>query len=154
MPLDPLIPLGFFVAATVLTALLEGTPDWNYPGSYIPIWLCIAGWFAQELTYFYIFGFASSDESNKGWVVPMNIPYLIHRYGEWTNLVLGESILSLLTAATSKDNKYLGVDFSFLSTFFSALVLVSTMFIQLHSCRKVLTIHISSKGYFTSIPPL
>lgn len=28
--------------------------------------------------------------------VPMNIDYAIHRYGEWTMLMLGETVLSLL----------------------------------------------------------
>jgi hypothetical protein len=92
----------------------------------IPIYFSIGGWFAQEITYFYMFGFASADESNKGWVVPMNIPYLIHRYGEWTNLVLGESVLALLTAATSKDDYYLGYQKKFLAAFFMSLVTVSS----------------------------
>jgi hypothetical protein len=116
-----LIPLGFFVTAAVLTVMLEAKKT-----SIIPMYFCIGGWFAQELTYFFMFGFASADESNKGWVVPMNIPYLIHRYGEWTNLVLGESVLALLTSATSKDDYYIGYQFSFLAAFFMSLATVSS----------------------------
>jgi len=42
----------------------------------------------------------------KSYTVPMNIDFAIHRYGEWSMLMLGESILSLLIVETSKDWQY------------------------------------------------
>ena len=38
--------------------------------------------------------------------MPMNIDFSIHRYGEWTMLMLGESILSLLIVEVTRENDY------------------------------------------------
>lgn len=38
--------------------------------------------------------------------VPSNIDFMIHRYGEWTMLMLGEAVLSLLIVDTTESTKY------------------------------------------------
>jgi len=38
--------------------------------------------------------------------VPNNIDYLIHRYGEWCMLMIGESVLSLLIVTTTESRRY------------------------------------------------
>ena len=38
--------------------------------------------------------------------VPSNIDFLIHRYGEWTMLMLGEAVLSLLIVDTTESSMY------------------------------------------------
>jgi hypothetical protein len=49
----------------------------------------------------------STRRNIRSWFVPFNIDYVIHRYGEFTMLVIGEGILSLLISPTV-EGKYLG----------------------------------------------
>ena len=51
-------------------------------------------------------------------MVPMNIDYATHRYGEWTMLMLGESVLSLLIVGARQDNDYY-------QTFYCGIVSIS-----------------------------
>lgn len=41
--------------------------------------------------------------------VPNNIEYLIHRYGEWVMLMIGESVLALLIVDTTESEQYYAV---------------------------------------------
>merc|ERR1712157_189664 len=43
---------------------------------------------------------------HKQFTVPMNLEFVVHRYGEWIMLMLGESILSLLIVDVSEDWEY------------------------------------------------
>ncbi len=43
----------------------------------------------------------------RSWFVPFNIGYVIHRYGEFTMLVIGEGVLSLLISPTVEGKPYL-----------------------------------------------
>jgi hypothetical protein len=51
-------------------------------------------------------------------VVPLNVDFCIHRYAEWTMLMLGESILSLLTVDVPAENSV------YFSTFYCSLLTV------------------------------
>ena len=42
----------------------------------------------------------------RSWYVPANIDYLIHRYGEFVMLMIGEGVLSLLIIETVEAKKY------------------------------------------------
>jgi PAS domain-containing protein len=42
--------------------------------------------------------------------VPNNVDYLIHRYGEWIMLMIGESILSLLIVETTESHEYYTIE--------------------------------------------
>jgi hypothetical protein len=52
--------------------------------------------------------------------IPLNITFVIHRYGEWTMLMLGESVLSLLIVDVSETSKYY-------STLFSGIVSITLL---------------------------
>jgi low temperature requirement protein LtrA len=51
-------------------------------------------------------------------VVPMNVEFLVHRNGEWTMLMLGESILSLLIVDVPEE------DTEYFTTFYCSLMTV------------------------------
>lgn len=76
------------------------------PTTNIPIILLLSG----GLTYtaaitFFIFTLPSGGR-HKEVTVPLNVDFVIHRYGEWTMLVLGESILSLLIVEVIEGSHY------------------------------------------------
>jgi hypothetical protein len=50
--------------------------------------------------------------------VPMNVDYSIHRFGEWTMLMLGESVLSLLIVGARQENNYY-------ATFYCGIITIS-----------------------------
>jgi hypothetical protein len=52
--------------------------------------------------------------------VPMNISFVIHRYGEWTMLMLGESVLSLLIVDVTEGSSYY-------NTFFSGIISITLL---------------------------
>ena len=52
----------------------------------------------------------------RNWYVPTNIDYLIHRYGEFVMLMIGEGVLSLLIVQTTND--YTAVIFGMLTMIF------------------------------------
>jgi hypothetical protein len=52
--------------------------------------------------------------------VPMNISFTIHRYGEWTMLMLGESVLSLLIVEVAEGSSYY-------KTFFSGIISITLL---------------------------
>jgi low temperature requirement protein LtrA len=83
-------------AAAVYAGLLYytdiGTHDVVYHG---PMIIMIVGWLTKPfILYFFYVHFAHDDF--KRFSVPINIGFVIHRMGEWTMLMLGESVLSLL----------------------------------------------------------
>ncbi|CAJ1964795.1 unnamed protein product [Cylindrotheca closterium] len=66
-------------------------------------------------TYFFNISFslmksmflASGDQTNiRDRFVPNNLDYVIHRYGEWIMLMIGESVLSLLIVETIESSDY------------------------------------------------
>eukprot|EP00521_Asterionellopsis_glacialis_P011177 CAMPEP_0195292256 /NCGR_PEP_ID=MMETSP0707-20130614/8732_1 /TAXON_ID=33640 /ORGANISM="Asterionellopsis glacialis, Strain CCMP134" /LENGTH=631 /DNA_ID=CAMNT_0040352663 /DNA_START=59 /DNA_END=1954 /DNA_ORIENTATION=+ len=81
---------------------------------YTPICLVLFGAVAERLYHFiYLVFYLPRDKSHQKYHVPINIDFFIHRNGEWTMLVLGESILSLLVVQGSGRNHnvafYVGV---------------------------------------------
>lgn len=52
--------------------------------------------------------------------VPMNISFVIQRYGEWTMLMLGESVLSLLIVEVTEGSSYY-------KTFFSGIISITLL---------------------------
>lgn len=60
-----------------------------------PVVLLLLNWAMKPIAMYMVYVVCSGgDIKHKS--VPMNIDFAIHRYGEWTMLILGESILSLL----------------------------------------------------------
>jgi hypothetical protein len=82
----------------------------------LPILFCLIGSAAQVIytVVMFICCFAN-DGSHKKNTVPMNIDFVIHRTGEWTMLMLGESILSLLIVDIER-----GINYSL--TFYSGII--------------------------------
>jgi len=131
------IPTLFFIAASVYAGIQhygenEGSSSYNRKlaasektsaGSAeddLPVYLNLGAIVATQLLLavlvFLVFGnFRKID--HKEWFVPMNIDYAIHRWGEWTMLLLGESVLSLLIVDLSEGVEYY-------ATFFSGVVTV------------------------------
>jgi xanthosine utilization system XapX-like protein len=125
-------PALFYVAAMVYTAVQyygshESSADGEsralaeakktaYEEDDTAIWLCLGGAVASVAgTGFVVLFCLPSDGSHKKFTVPMNIGYCIHRYGEWTMLMLGETVLSLLIVNLSE-----GYDYYL--TFFSGVI--------------------------------
>eukprot|EP00978_Attheya_sp_CCMP212_P046128 scaffold375638_cov58-Attheya_sp.AAC.1 len=82
----------------------------------LPILLCLIGSFSQLIyTIVMIIFCFPNDGSHKKKTVPMNIDFVIHRTGEWTMLMLGESILSLLIVDIER-----GINYSL--TFYSGII--------------------------------
>lgn len=80
------------------------------------IWLCLGGAVASVAgTGFVIIFCVPTDGSHRKFTVPMNIGYCIHRYGEWTMLMLGETVLSLRIVDLSDG-------FDYYKTFFSGVI--------------------------------
>lgn len=61
-----------------------------------PIYLCLATWFIDPITRFFVDFVLISKETYKARDVPIHAEYVSHRYMEFTMLMLGESVLSLL----------------------------------------------------------
>jgi len=75
--------------------------------THLPIVLMLLGFVTNQLLYVVRFWcFAPKNGDHKKISIPMNIDYVIHRYGEWTMLVLGESVLSLLIVDVETDRDY------------------------------------------------
>ena len=83
----------------------------------IPIILILTGGLCYLLVIFVFIFTLPSGGRHKKITVPMNVDFTIHRYGEWTMLMLGESILSLLIVDVTE-----GVDYY--ATFYSGIVSV------------------------------
>lgn len=60
-----------------------------------PLVLLLLNWITKPIAMYMVYVVCSRGDF-KSKSVPMNIDFAIHRYGEWTMLILGESILSLL----------------------------------------------------------
>eukprot|EP00934_Nitzschia_sp_Nitz4_P007472 Nitzschia sp. Nitz4//scaffold31_size150131//3535//5854//NITZ4_002807-RA/size150131-processed-gene-0.124-mRNA-1//-1//CDS//3329547596//7462//frame0 len=87
--------------------------------NHVPIWLVLVVPIINYVIYFVRFVIIfPNDGSHKKYMVPMNVDFAIHRMGEWTMLMLGEPILSLLIEyVPDKSVGYLG-------TFYCSLVTV------------------------------
>lgn len=84
----------------------SGTENEGEEPNHIPVILNLAAFFSmlipsfiQQLTD----GKTVIDQQNG---IPMNVIFAIHRYGEWTMLMLGETVLSLLLVAAPEDGAF------------------------------------------------
>lgn len=70
--------------------------------------LMLAGYVFNNIIFWYIYMVFVVPRMDGGdhtkSTVPMNVDYCIHRYGEWTMLMLGETVLSLLMVGGVKDD--------------------------------------------------
>lgn len=91
-----------------------------------PLWLIFFGYFTTSMgSLLYRFVYINSrGESHKTHYVPLNLDFTIHRIGEWTNLLLGESVLALLIVEKTPGLRYY-------VTFYSGIITV-TMFQYLY----------------------
>lgn len=81
-------------------------PSSSYPTTDVPIWLLLASGLSFIVTSVILILTMPGGGKHKEISVPMNIDFCIHRYGEWTMLMLGESVLSLLIVEISPSWDY------------------------------------------------
>jgi len=105
------------ISALVYSAVLfygnAGHAGVEYHG---PLIILLVEWLTRPFILLAVLSTIVVDDSTKI-SVPMNLNFAIHRYGEWTMLMLGESILSLLIVndVSSKNEReyyftfYLGI---------------------------------------------
>lgn len=73
----------------------------------VPLILCLAIYvFGQLHNLFRKYHSNLAEKDIREHYVPNNIDYMIHRYGEWIMLMIGESILSLLIVETIESDEY------------------------------------------------
>jgi hypothetical protein len=77
-------------AASYDDAFRDDTPIYMLLGA------CLLSFFNFFLLAFVVFGKWRTNTDYKSVAVPMNLDFVMHRYGEWIMLMLGESVLSLL----------------------------------------------------------
>mmetsp|Transcript_9581 Transcript_9581/g.14371 ORF Transcript_9581/g.14371 Transcript_9581/m.14371 type:complete len:580 (-) Transcript_9581:1124-2863(-) len=88
---------------------------------HIPIILCLCGWSSTVVFYLFRSYFLEKKFGwHKKYNVPMNIEYLIHRYGELVMLLLGESVLSILITMSINTVEYH-------VTFYAAIVSIALL---------------------------
>jgi hypothetical protein len=105
--------MTFQLAATIYSGLeYFGATDVEGKQDHTPMWILFAGWLCViPLLYFshWSRGLWEKEVDFRSFTVPMNIHFVIHRNGEWTMLMLGESVLSLVIVdgiARINDGKY------------------------------------------------
>lgn len=87
----------------------------------VAIWILLVSWVSRPMIqkFTYICRGQKAGTDFKKYTVPMNIEFVIHRYGEWTMLMLGESILSLVIvddiSASEESDYYLTFYFGLIS---------------------------------------
>ena len=84
--------------------------------NHLPIFLCFILLFTRAPFQLLFYSLRSKDDF-KSVTVPMNIGFVIHRFGEWIMLMLGESVLSLLIIDVVEDR-------DFYITFFTGVISV------------------------------
>ena len=72
----------------------------------VPIVICLAAYVYHLLYHASKAFFVPRMKDFRTGNVPSNIDFLIHRYGEWTMLMLGETVLSLLIVDTTESSMY------------------------------------------------
>lgn len=74
---------------------------------HVPVLLCTWGYVGEQIfNILTTFVFAPKDRSHKEFFVPMNLDFTLHRLGEWTMLMLGESVLALLIVEPCSTRRY------------------------------------------------
>lgn len=129
-----LIPFFFVTVATLYSLIVyinantfsgekgDGGEDYDKIVHHAPIILLLTAWIIRMGALFPIIYFRGKGKDHKEITVPVNVKYVIHRCGEWTMLMLGESVLSLLIVPVVKG------EFQFYFTFFVGVL--SVIFLQ------------------------
>ena len=84
----------------------------NWTIADLPLALCCMA-YILNIIYGSIRQIIMANDSTKNlqdYFVPNNIDYMIHRYGEWVMLMIGESILSLLIVDTTESSEYYTIE--------------------------------------------
>ena len=84
--------------------------------NHLPIILCFLMAFVRGPFQYLILSLRGKDDFKKV-SIPLNIDFVIHRFGEWIMLMMGESVLSLLIVDITEDR-------NFHITFFTGVVSV------------------------------
>jgi hypothetical protein len=101
-----------FLAGDSSSAASASTSTTDFSIADVPYLLIFLGYFVNQLVIFlYIHFFLPPNGRHKAVMTPMNVDFTIHRYGEWTMLMLGESVLSLLIVETVNTSDYYVVAF-------------------------------------------
>ena len=114
----------FLAAATDASSSSSSTTT-----NHLPMWLCLAGFLAScvYLAIDVILLFPKGGQ-HKQFTVPMNVNFFIHRQGEWTMLMLGESIFSILIVDVPNENQ------EYFGTFYaSTLTVILLQFLHFKS---------------------
>ena len=72
----------------------------------LPLTLTAAAFFLRLILSSIWFHYRGRRGDVRDWYVPANIDYLIHRYGEFVMLMIGEGVLSLLIVHTVETREY------------------------------------------------
>ena len=83
------------------------TSDFGWKLQDLPLTICLVSYLLHIATESFLMAFVLPkliDFRKRN--VPINIDYCIHRYGEWTMLMLGEAVLSLLIVDTTESQQY------------------------------------------------
>lgn len=88
-----------------LAAEVATETDWNL--SDVALMICLGAYLFNILLDLYQRStYNKQIHAIQDYFVPNNIDYMIHRYGEWTMLIIGEGILSLLIVDTVEAEEY------------------------------------------------
>lgn len=95
------ISFSFHLAAAIVAGsdYVMGDGDEEH-SNHVPAYLIIIGYLVDTVLYPLLLYFVIIPRMNKThheFNVPLNLEYTLHRIGEWVMLILGESVLSLLT---------------------------------------------------------
>lgn len=89
----------------------------------LPLTLTTAAFFLRFILSSIRLHYGGKRGDVRDWYVPANIEYLIHRYGEFVMLMIGEGVLSLLIVVTVQTREYYVVVFCGLVTIIFLFVL-------------------------------
>ncbi len=92
-----LVTVCFNVASTVYAGFLHYSEHYDgNPVNHGPMIIMWVSWLSKPAATYLFYVVLAGGTDFKKFSVPINIDFVIHRIGEWTMLMLGESILSLL----------------------------------------------------------
>ncbi len=72
----------------------------------LPMTLTTAAYFLRFVSSSIRFHYREKKGDVRDWYVPANIDYLIHRYGEFVMLMIGEGVMSVLVVITVETREY------------------------------------------------
>jgi len=118
-----IFPVLMTGGATVYSAVLFYGTGSEGMVIHTPIIIMIVSWLSRIPTMYIAMMLRNKGADFKQYTVPMNIDFAIHRYGEWTMLMLGESVLSLLISNDVSDQN----ETKFYVTFYVGIISVTLL---------------------------